>query len=71
MRIDCYYYDSCGSREVLPSRLEQALAQTQARAGVEHHVISLEEGQRLGILGSPTVLIDGNDILGAGQGGGT
>ena len=72
LKIECYYYESCGSIKVLPARLEEALDREQAQASVTHQVVSMKEGQRLGILGSPTVLIDGKDILeGGGQSGGT
>ena len=72
LTIKCYYYESCSSIEVLPARLEEALDREHAQASVTHQVVSMKEGRHLGILGSPTVLIDGKDILeGGGQSGGT
>jgi len=70
MRIECVYYEGCGSRQVLPHRLDLALAQARVEADVTHRTILLEDGLRLGVPGSPTILVDGEDILGAaGQGG--
>ena len=71
MRIECYYYEGCGSLETLPARLEEALALVGAHAHVHHRTLSPEEGLSLGIPGSPTVRIDGEDILPAVGSGGT
>ena len=63
VHIQCFYDPSCGAHEVLPARLEQALAEEGAQAEVQHRVISGEERAELGIPGSPTVWINGADIL--------
>jgi hypothetical protein len=71
LHIACFYYAGCASHDVLPDRLEQALRAENVQAEVEHRVISIEEGERLGMRGSPTVLISGVDILAGGAEGAT
>ncbi len=71
LHIVCLYYAECGSRDVLPGRVEQALSAENVQAEVEHRVISPEEGERLDMRGSPTVLINGVDILAEGAEGET
>ena len=63
VRIQCFYYPGCGAHEVLPARIGQALAEEGASAEVQHRVISGEERAELGISGSPTIWINGADIL--------
>lgn len=63
LHIMCLYYPECASHEVLPNRLAQAVEAEGAQAEVEHRIVTLEEGQSLGMKGSPTVLINGADIL--------
>ena len=43
--------------------MEQALRAENVRAEVVHRVSPMEEGERLDMRGSPTVLINGVDIL--------
>ena len=68
--IDCFYYRECASQQVLPERLSRALEEEGVRAEVSHHTLSLEEARLQVVPGSPTVRIDGVDILEAtGDGG--
>ena len=69
IRIECFYYPGCASMEVVPWRINQALQAEGVEAKVSHHTISPEEGARRGLGGSPTILIDGRDMVASsGQG---
>lgn len=68
--IECLYYPGCSSHAVLPERLARALAEEGLEAEVRHRMVSVEEGQALGMAGSPTVRINGVDILEAPGAGG-
>lgn len=63
LHIECLYYPDCASYDVLPARLAQALSAEDVQAEVNHRVVNIEEGELLGMRGSPTVLINGVDIL--------
>lgn len=69
LEIVCLYYRGCAAYDVLPDRLAQALEAENAQAKVVHRVVTAEEGQRFGMHGSPTVLINGADILGSAAAG--
>jgi hypothetical protein len=69
--IECFYTPGCPSLEVLPERLARALAEEGELAEVHHQVLSVEEAQARSIGGSPTVWINGVDILDAPSGAGT
>jgi hypothetical protein len=59
------YFDGCPNWQTTDLRLRQALAAT-GHIDVEiryHRVETLDEAERLGFLGSPTVLIDGRDLF--------
>jgi hypothetical protein len=43
--------------------LQQALSAEDVEAEVTHRIVAIDEGERLGMRGSPTVLINGVDIL--------
>ena len=62
MEIDLLYVAECPNRTVARDHLELALAQTRSAAVVrEREIRSGEEASRLGMRGSPTILIDGRD----------
>lgn len=62
MDIDLLYVADCPNRAIARARVEIALGRTQLAAVVrEREVRSSEEAARLGMRGSPTVLIDGRD----------
>ncbi len=69
--IECFYYPGCLSHRVLPERLTRALEEVGVQAEVHHLVLSVEEGQAHGMGGSPTVRINGRDILEMPGAGGT
>ena len=69
--IQCFYTSGCPSLEVLPERLDRALAEERVQAEVHHQTLSVEEAQARDIGGSPTIWINGVDILDAPSGSGT
>jgi len=71
LAIECFYYPGCSSYDVLPERLTRALAEEGVQAEVRHLMLSVEEAQARGIAGSPSVRINGRDILETASGAGT
>jgi hypothetical protein len=62
MEIDLLYIRDCPNRGLVRHHLDAALSRTRLAAVVrEHEVNSSEEAERLGMRGSPTILIDGQD----------
>jgi hypothetical protein len=69
MEIELLYVPDCPNRSVVRDLVELALARTQLSAVVhEREVHSSEEAERLGMRGSPTILIDGRDPFARGAG---
>jgi hypothetical protein len=62
MRIDCYISPNCASKEPLKKNIHKALELEKVYAEVIFTVINELEAARLGLKGSPSVLIDGKDI---------
>src|SRR3990170_6730893 len=62
MDIDLLYVPDCPHRSLARDHVDLALARTRRRAVVrEREIHSSEEADRLGMRGSPTILIDGQD----------
>ena len=61
MKIECYFSMDCSSEISLKKNLPEALAAEGVEAEVAYHRIDDEEATRLGLKGSPTILIDGVD----------
>ena len=61
MKIDCYFSVGCTSDVALEKNLTEALAAEEIEAQVNYLRIDDEEAERLGLKGSPTILIDGID----------
>jgi len=65
--IDLLYVADCPNHAIARARVQIALDRTQLAAVVhEREVQSSEEAARLGMRGSPTILIDGHDPFAAG-----
>lgn len=69
MKIDCYLSEHCGSYHQLNENLRAALKEIGITADVRFHTISYDEAVALGIKGSPTIWIDGRDIVDGGTAG--
>ncbi len=63
MKIDCYISEGCGSKIKLRKNVEEAVRLESVDADVRFHTIDETEAKRLGLMGSPSVLINGADIL--------
>ena len=61
MKIDCYFSLGCASEDILRKNVTEALDAESVKAEVNYHRIDDDEAERLGLRGSPTVLINGID----------
>lgn len=62
MRIDILHVADCPNLSVARSRVDDALNQTGLTATIrETEVMTPEEALRVGMHGSPTILVDGRD----------
>ena len=63
VKVTLQYFDGCPNWQVAEEHLKQALAACgRADGAVEYQrVETVEEAERLGFTGSPTVLVDGRD----------
>ena len=61
MKIDCYFSMGCTSDTVLRHNLNDALAAEGVETKVNYHRIGNDEAEGLGLMGSPTILINGVD----------
>lgn len=62
MEIDLLFVANCPNHTIARARLTMALARAGVDAVIrEHEVVSSEEAARLGMRGSPTILISGWD----------
>lgn len=62
MKIECYMSMRCGSEEALRDNVREAVALEGVRAEVLFRRLSDEEAASLGLRGSPSVLVDGEDV---------
>jgi hypothetical protein len=62
MKIECFISLGCGSEPELRENVMRAVAEAAPGAEVLFLRITDEEAARLGLRGSPSVLIDGVDI---------
>jgi len=63
VKIDCYISVSCSSEEALKKNIYEAMKLESVAADISFHRIDEAEAKRLGLMGSPSVLINGADIL--------
>ena len=63
MKIDCFISETCSSEDQLRINIAEALERESVDADVHFHLINETEAKRLGIMGSPSVFLDGADIL--------
>ena len=63
MKIDFLYYEDCPSHEQALARLHQVLAEEGIDAHITIHKIETEaQAQSWRFVGSPTILVEGEDI---------
>ena len=63
IKIDCYISDGCASEDGLRKNITVAIGRESLEAEVAFHRINEIDAHELEIKGSPTVLINGIDIL--------
>lgn len=63
MKIDCYISAGCNSEVQLRDNLKKALSESFIKPEIQFHKIDEKEARKKGLMGSPSVLIDGIDIL--------
>lgn len=62
MKIDCYMSLRCGAEDALRESISKALELEGISAEVNFYRITEEQARALGLKGSPSVLINGEDI---------
>jgi hypothetical protein len=63
VKIDFLYYEDCPSHDAALERLHEVLDEEGVRAGIEiTKVETSDQAQRLRFVGSPTILVEGQDI---------
>ena len=68
MKIDCYLSEHCGAYYQLRDNIGRALKELGGSADIDYHVISYDEAVSLGITGSPTIRLEGEDLFEGGGG---
>jgi len=69
MKIECYISESCSSLNQLKENIEKALKEGGFEAEVSYHRINDEKAMEMKLTGSPTILVNGNDIFPGGTPG--
>jgi hypothetical protein len=69
MKIECYISASCSSLNQLKENMERAIKEGGFEAAVSYYRISDEKAVELKLTGSPTILVNGNDIFPGGTPG--
>lgn len=64
VRIECVVAEGCASLGSLERNIRKALEEEGMEAEITVTVVGEEEARRMGIPGSPTVLINGEDLEG-------
>lgn len=63
MKIDCYLSEHCGSYHHLRENIGSAVRELGLQAEVSYHTIYFEDAVRMGIIGSPTIHVNGRDLF--------
>jgi hypothetical protein len=63
MKVELLYFDDCPNYEALAPKLRELVAVEGVAEGVElRRIESVDEAEREGFLGSPTVRVNGADV---------
>ena len=62
MRIDCYLSPECASGEGLRENIKRALSIEKVEADVSLHRIDDKKAMALGVSGSPSVFVNGEEL---------
>ncbi len=63
MDISLLYFDDCPNWKVADERLSAIAAERADLTVIRHLVDTLEEAERVGFHGSPSILVDGVDVF--------
>ena len=64
MKVTFFYYEDCPSHDRALERLRSVMAEEDITAGIEIVKVETDEqARRFNFVGSPTILIDGRDIV--------
>lgn len=63
MDVFLLYFDGCPNWEVADQRLATVAAEHPRLTVTRHRVDTLEEAERVGFHGSPSILVDGVDVF--------
>ncbi len=63
MDIALLYFDDCPNWKVVDERLSEIAAERADLTVTRHLVETLEEAERVGFHGSPSILVDGVDVF--------
>lgn len=63
MDVTLLYFDDCPNWRDVEARLEELQAEFRDLRVVRHLVDTVEEAERVGFVGSPSILIDGRDAF--------
>jgi len=63
MKIDCYLAESCVSYHELRENLTRAMKELALASEVAYHTVSYDDAARMGIKGSPSILLNGRDLF--------
>jgi len=63
MKIECYISAGCSSETQLRENLKAALSDSSFKPDILFYIIDETEAVRRSVAGSPTVLINGVDII--------
>ena len=67
MDVQLLYFEGCPHRTVAEGRLRSALVRVGREEEIQHVLVATpEDAQRLGFIGSPTILVDGLDPFATG-----
>ncbi len=67
LKIDIYLSEQCGSYYKLQEDVKQALSELGVAAAVAYHTIYYDDAVSKGIMGSPSVWINGKDAFEGGN----
>jgi predicted thioredoxin/glutaredoxin len=67
LTIDIYLSEQCGSYYALQEVMKQALTELAVPADVSYHTISYDDAVSKGIMGSPSIWINGKDAFAGGN----
>lgn len=67
MKIDIYMSERCGSYYKVREVVDRALAELGVTADVAYHTIYYDEAVSRGIMGSPSIWINGKDAFEGGN----